>query len=177
MNAGRFPHPSLTTRSQRLRDGTFGVVAGREDSPDKRFPAGKQAAGQGSRGVRCLGLRSIQSQGEPKKACSTGRTRLKRFICGEEQPRERGRRQTRTTPGSPDTGARGPASQTVENIPEHLSCLEVLSVLLIACSHHLLFEVFHPHSLFATRCSLIALAQKGRRLLAEKESRSSSCST
>lgn len=91
---GVFPTPPSPPRSQCLRDGTFGVVAGREDSPDKRFPAGKQAAGQGSRGVRCLGLQSIQSQGEPIKARSTGRTRLKHFVCGEEQPRERGRRQS-----------------------------------------------------------------------------------
>lgn len=59
-------------------------------------------------------------------------------------------------------------SQTGENTPEHLNCLEALSVLLIVCSSHLSFNVFYLHSHFAIRSSLTALAQKGRSLLAEK---------
>lgn len=56
-------------------------------------------------------------------------TRIQAGQRGEEQPREE----------------RGLASQTVENIPEHLSCLEVFSVLLIACSYQLLLK-FSTHT-------------------------------
>lgn len=123
-----------------------------------------------------LGLQGNQSQGEQIKACSLGRKHLKCFICGNASTFPPGsrlksspKRKARTPPGSPDTEARGLASRTVENIPERLSCLEVLGVLLIACSYHLLFKVFHPHSFFATHCSPIALAKKGRSLLVEKK--------
>lgn len=44
---------------------------GMEDSPDKPLPAGKLAVGHRSSGVCQLGLQNIQSQVEPRKACST----------------------------------------------------------------------------------------------------------
>lgn len=173
--------------AQQLGGRTALTSASRQESGQRgRGPAGRVPWGL------WLGLHGNQSQGEQIKACPTGRKCLKCFICGsastfplgarlgggeKSSPEREAGGRARTTPGSPDTQARGLASRTVENIPEHLSCLEVLSVLLIAYSYHLLFEVFHPHSLFATRCSLTALAQKGRSLPAAKKSRSLSCST
>lgn len=177
----RYP---LTKQSRCLRNGTSGAmatgrgnVAGQEGGHSWQVLPGRKA-GSGV-GVLWGPLAWITQHSEPRRV-NNGMshwkemsemlnvwkhqyvpTRIQAGQRGEEQPRE----------------ARGLASHTVENTLEHLNCLEVPNVLLIACSYQLLFKVFHPHSLSATFCSLIALAQKGRRLLVEKKSRSLSCST
>lgn len=165
------------------REREHGQLGWRTADGGKPFPAGKSAAGHRT----TWGLPAWTTEhSKPcwaKKGMFTGMKCLKCFTCANASSSHRELSWTaRRSSGSKEGWQPGQGDKETgwPDSGKYLWTSElsaVLGVLLIAWSYHSLFEAFHPHSLFATYRSLVMLAHKGRRLLAEKKLRSLFCST